>query len=268
MKQPDNPFWPRKSILHPAPPRTPYMPVRRIRKSLTREEQKALDRSAEAEFRVPLILLMEHAGLAVADTCDLMAGARTTPVHIFTGKGNNAGDAYVCARLLYGRGYRVTVWDCFPGFEHTGLAAVMRESVEALGICIRPAEEFDPGKLFSGVSRIIDDNVSGMPCVIIDGILGTGFSMARPLPPPLRKITVKIEEGHIRGARVIAIDIPTGVDANTGDADPKAVSADCTATFILPKAGMLKGRGKELSGQLRIFPLGLPIDFADRALHP
>jgi NAD(P)H-hydrate repair Nnr-like enzyme with NAD(P)H-hydrate epimerase domain len=185
------------------------MPVRRIRKSLTREEQKALDRSAEAEFRVPQILLMEHAGLAVADTCDLMAGARTTPVHIFTGKGNNAGDAYVCARLLYGRGYRVTVWDCFPGFEHTGLAAVMRASVEALGICIRPAEEFDPGKLFSGVSRIIDDNVSGMPCVIIDGILGTGFSMARPLPPPLRKITVKIEEGHIRGARVIAIDIPT-----------------------------------------------------------
>ena len=267
MKQPDNPFWPKKSLLFPAPPKEPYVPVRRIRKSLTREEQRAVDKAAEEKYKIPLILLMEHAGLAVTEICEVMAGARTTPIHVFAGKGNNGGDAYVSARLLHSRGYHVTVWDCFPGFNHTGLVKTMRDAVIALGIRIRPAEEFEPQKLSSGLSRMIDEKVSGMPCVIIDGILGTGFEYTRPLPPQLRTITARIEQGHIRGARVISIDIPTGVDANTGEADLRAVAADCTATFILPKIGLLQGKGRELAGQIRIFPIGLPIDFADLALQ-
>lgn len=267
MRQPDNPFWPQKSILHPVPEKEPFIPVRRIRKSLTREDQRAVDAAAEMRYGIPLILLMEHAGLAVTETCALMAGASTTPVHIFAGRGNNGGDAYVSARLLYSRGYQVYVWDCFPGYAHTGLVKTMRDAVGALGISIRPADEFEPQKLKSGVSRMIDERVSGMPCVIIDGILGTGFQYARPLPPQLRTITSKIEDGRRRGARVISIDIPTGVDANTGEADPRAVAADCTVTFILPKAGLLRGKGRELAGQVRIFPIGLPIDFADRALR-
>jgi len=267
MKQPDNPFWPKKSILHPVPPKESIIPVRRIRKSLTREEQRAVDRVAEDKYRIPLILLMEHAGLAVTEICEVMAGARTTPIHVFAGKGNNGGDAYVSARLLHGRGYHVTIWDCFPGYSHNGLVKTMRESALALGIRIRPAEEFEPQKLQSGLSRMIDEKVSGMPCVIIDGILGTGFEYSRPLPPQLRAITARIEQGHIRGARVISIDIPTGVDANTGEADILAVAADCTASFILPKAGLLRGRGRELAGQIRVFPIGLPIDFADQALQ-
>ena len=266
MKQPDNPFWPKKSILNPAPPKELYVPVRRVRKSLTREEQREVDKAAETVYKIPLSLLMEHAGLAVTDLCEVMAGAKTTPIYVFAGKGNNGGDAYVCARLLPCRGYHVTVWDCFPDFRHVGLTKTMREAVIALGIRIRPAEEFEPQKLSSGVSRMIDKKVSGMPCVIIDGIIGTGFEYTRPLPPSIRSITARIEQGHIRGARVIAIDIPTGVDANTGEADLRAVAADCTATFILPKAGLLQGRGHELAGQIRVFPIGLPIDFADRAL--
>ena len=72
---------------------------------------------------------------------------------------------------------------------------------------------------------------------------------------------------RIPGARR-SIDIPTGVDADTAEADPYAVAADCTVTFILPKLGMTRGKGRELSGQIRIFPLGLPINFADIALGP
>jgi len=268
MKQPDNPFWPPKSILHPAPPKEPYVPVRRIRKTLTREEQRRVDAIAEDRYKIPMILLMEHSGLAVTEICEYMAGSQTTPVHIFAGKGHNGGDAYVCARLLYGRGYLVNVWDCFPGYAHSGLVKIMREAVLALGIRIRPAEEFEPLKLQSGVSRMINERVSGMPCVIIDGIIGTGFEYKRPLPTHIRNITMRIEEGHIRGARVLAIDIPTGVDANTGEADLRAVTADCTVTFILPKPGLVCGKGRELAGQVRVFPIGLPIDFADRTLRP
>jgi len=268
MRQPDNPFWPKKSILHPVPPKEPYIPLRPVRKSLTREEQREVDAAAEQKFGIPLILLMEHAGLAVADTCEAVAGARTTPVHIFAGKGNNGGDAYVCARLLYSRGYHITVWECFPDHKPADLVRTMRDAAVSLGIRMRPADDFDPRKLKSGVSRMIDEKTSGMPCVIIDGILGTGFQVNRPLPPHIRGITSRIEEGRLRGARVISIDIPTGVDANTGEADTRAVAADLTATFILPKAGILRGRGRELAGQIRVFPIGLPIDFADRALHP
>jgi len=268
MRQPDNPFWPKKSILNPTPQREPFVPVRRVRKFLTREDQKAVDTVAVSKYGIPLIILMEHAGLAVTDICEVVAGARTTPVHVFAGKGNNGGDAYVSARLLYARGYHVTVWDCFPGYRHTGIVKTMRDAVVSLGIRISPAEEFEPQKLQSGLSRMIDDKVSGMPCVIIDGILGTGFEYSRPLPMQLRRITARIEQGHLRGARVIAIDIPTGVDANTGEADLRAVAADCTATFVLPKAGLLRGKGRELAGQVRVFPIGLPIDFADLALQP
>ena len=106
-----------------------------------------------------------------------------------------------------------------------------------------------------------------MPCMIIDGIIGTGYEFARPLPAHLRLITNKIAEARDRGARVLSIDIPTGVDANTGEVDSRAVSADCTVTFILPKEGMLMDRGREYSGIIRVFPIGLPIDFADRALR-
>lgn len=266
MRQPENPFWPRKSILHPPSPKEPFIPVRRVRKSLTREEQRAIDQAATKIFQIPLNILMEHAGLAVTEICEYMAGARTTPIHVFAGKGNNGGDAYVCARLLHSRGYTVTVWDCFPGFVHVGNVKAMRESAALLGVRIRPADEFDPQKLRSGVSRMVNDQVSGIPCVIIDGIIGSGYERIRVLPPSLQSVTADIEEAHIRGARVIAIDIPTGVDADTSEVDPHAVCADCTVTFILPKLGMTHGRGRELSGQIRVFPLGLPINFADIAL--
>lgn len=268
MKQPDNPFWPQKSILHPVPPREPYVPVRCVRNTLTREEQRAMDRIIIKKYQIPLNILMEHAGLAVADVSSYVAGATTTPIHIFAGRGNNGGDAYVCARLMHSRGFSVTVWDCFPGVEHTGVVGVLRDAVRLLGIRILPADEFDAQKLRSGVSRMIDEKVSGIPCVIVDGIIGTGYEFARPLPPYLQKITEKIEEAHTRGARVVSIDIPSGVDSDTAEADPFAVAADCTVTFILPKLGITRGKGRELSGQIRIFPLGLPVNFADIALGP
>ncbi len=268
MKQPDNPFWPKKSILHPSPPKEPYVPVRCVRNTLTREEQHTIDQVIVSKFQLPLTTVMEHAGIAVADVSAYVAGATTTPIHIFAGRGNNGGDAYVCARLLQSRGFSVTVWDCFPDVEHTGAVQIMREAAKRLGIRICPAAEFDPQKLRSGVSRMIDDRVSGIPCVIVDGILGTGYEFSRPLPMYLQIITGKIEEAHTRGARVVSIDIPTGVDSDTSEIDPYAVAADCTVTFILPKLGMTRGKGKELSGQIRIFPLGLPINFADIALGP
>lgn len=268
MRKSESPFWPQKSILHPAPPKVPYEPVRRVRMALMREEQRELDRVAAKEYHVPISVLMEHAGLAVADACVSVAKAVTTPIHIFAGKGMNGGDSYVAARILHSRGYKVTIWDCFPGTEHSPVVKNNREAAECFGIKIRPASEFDPGVWQAGISRMIYEQEPGMPCVLVDGIIGTGYDFTRPLPPNLTEITAKIEEGHIRGARVISIDIPTGVDCDTGEVDPGAISADLTLSFILPKKGIMILPGKQKAGTVRVPTIGLPINFADMVLGP
>ena len=200
MRKNESPFWPQKSILNPPPPKEPVEPVRRVRMTLTREEQRLIDKAASSDYQVPVSILMEHAGLAVANACTIVAKALTTPIHFFAGKGMNGGDSYVAARLLKSWGYQVTIWDCFPGETQSPTVKNNRAAAEKFGVPIKPASEFDP----------------------------------------------KIEEGHSRGARVIAIDIPTGVDCNTGEADPGAITADLTVSFVLPKKGItvLPGRAK------------------------
>ncbi|MBR3056529.1 MAG: NAD(P)H-hydrate epimerase [Clostridiales bacterium] len=254
--------------MNPPPPKEPYEPVRRVRKTLTREEQKEVDRVAATKHQLPVSILMEHAGLAVANASAVMAGATTTPIHLFAGKGMNGGDSYVAARILKSWGYKVTIWDCFPNDTHTGAVKTNREAAESFGVTIRPAIEFDPAIWQAGISRMIHEQEPGMPCVIVDGIIGTGYEFSRPLPQSLCAITGKIEAGHVRGARVISIDIPTGVDCNTGEVDPGAISADLTLSFILPKLGITLAPGKYKAGQVRVPTIGLPINFADMVLGP
>lgn len=268
MRKNESPFWPQKSILNPPPPKEPYVPVRRVRMTLTRDEQREIDRVAAKDYQVGVPILMEHAGLAVANACVMMAKALTTPIHIFAGKGMNGGDAYVCARILKSWGYKVTIWDCFPGETHTAAVKANRAAAEAFEVTIRPATEFDPQVWQAGISRMIHETEPGMPCVIVDGIIGTGYEFQRPLPPNLTAITEKIEEGHVRGARVIAIDIPTGVDCDTGEVDPGAVNADITLSFVLPKKGITMAPGKYKAGQVKVPTIGLPINFADMVLGP
>ena len=268
MRKNESPFWPQKSILNPPPPKEPYEPVRRVRMTLTREEQRTLDKIAASDYQVPVSILMEHAGLAVANACVAAAKATTTPIHFFAGKGMNGGDSYVAARILSSWGYKVTIWDCFPGETHSPTVKNNRAAAEKFGVPIKPATEFDPSNWQAGISRMIYENEPGMPCVLVDGIIGTGYEFSRPLPPQLTAITEKIEEGHVRGARVLSIDIPTGVDCDTGEVDPGAVSADMTISFVLPKKGITIFPGKSKAGQVRVPTIGLPINFADIVLGP
>lgn len=268
MRKNESPFWPQKSILNPPPPKEPVEPVRRVRMTLTREEQRLIDKAASSDYQVPVSILMEHAGLAVANACTIVAKALTTPIHFFAGKGMNGGDSYVAARILKAWGYTVTIWDCFPGETQSPAVKNNRAAAEKFGVPIKPASEFDPAIWQAGISRMIYEKEPGMPCVLVDGIIGTGYEFARPLPPNLLAITAKIEEGHSRGARVIAIDIPTGVDCNTGEVDPGAITADLTVSFVLPKKGITVLPGRSKAGQVRVPTIGLPINFADIVLGP
>ncbi len=229
MRKNESPFWPQKSILNPPPPKEPVEPVRRVRMTLTREEQRLIDKAASSDYQVPVSILMEHAGLAVANACTIVAKALTTPIHFFAGKGMNGGDSYVAARLLKSWGYQVTIWDCFPGETQSPTVKNNRAAAEKFGVPIKPASEFDPAIWQAGISRMIYEKEPG---------------------------------------RVIAIDIPTGVDCNTGEADPGAITADLTVSFVLPKKGITVLPGRAKAGQVRVPTIGLPINFADIVLGP
>ena len=248
------------------PPRP--APIRPIKKSLTADEQKIVDASAQEKYHIPISILMEQAGIAVAAVSESVAGSKGSPVHIFTGQGNNAGDAYVAARHLFAKGYEVTLWECFKESDYSPLVEQVRKSALAFGIPAYPANTFEPAAFIGGISRMFNRQSTGIPvpCVFIDGILGSGFTANRNLPDSLLVVTKKIQEGRNGGARVVAIDIPTGVDATTGETAKGAVQADCTVSFLLPKVGILSGDGKRLAGQIRIDTLGLPRYFADLAL--
>ena len=252
----------------PIPPRP--APIRPIKKSLTADEQKIIDHIAQEKYHIPISILMEHAGLAVAAASEIVAGSKGSPIHIFTGHGNNAGDAYVAARHLFARGYEVTLWECFDESDYSPLVEQVRKAALSFGIPAYPARTFEPAAFIGGISRMFNRRTIGIPvpCVLVDGILGSGFTADRNLPQYLLDVTRKIQEGRNGGARVVAIDIPTGVDATTGETVEGAVQADCTVSFLLPKVGILSGNGKLLAGQIRIDTLGLPRYFADLALKP
>lgn len=197
---------------------------------------RAADRAAEDRHRMPSILLMERAGLAAAEAIRERWPHRDAAV-VLTGPGNNGGDGMVVARHLKGAGWRVRI--VAPGGREpdgpdartmTAIAATLGLRVERLDHA-RP-----PG-----------------PALLVDALLGTG---ARGAPRgPL--------EGAVRwaaGARgpVVSLDVPSGVDADSGRVAGAAVRADLTVTFHGDMAGLHVSPGREHAGAVRVADIGVP----------
>lgn len=196
-------------------------------------EMGAADRWAIEEAGVPSLDLMETAGRAVADLAIEMA--RPGRVVVVCGKGNNAGDGLVAARYLAEAGVEVEVSLLWPGdsLSHDALVNLKR-----LGDL--PVTEGLPE--------------GGGPDIglVIDAILGTGFE-GEPRSP----VTEAIQWINASGVPVLSCDVPSGVDASTGEAE-LAVGADRTVTFHGAKVGHYVRPGKELSGEVRVAPIGIP----------
>jgi ADP-dependent NAD(P)H-hydrate dehydratase / NAD(P)H-hydrate epimerase len=197
------------------------------------EGMRAVDRWAIEESGVPSLELMEAAGRAVAEA--VAALAPTGPVRVVCGKGNNAGDGLVAARLLAGMGHRVEALLLWPAAELSADAAANLARFEG--------EQVTDG---------LGERLAGSG-VVIDAIFGTGFSGA-PREPAAAAITAI---GRC-GAPVIACDIASGVDASSGEAAGVAVRADVTVSFHAAKLGHCIAPGKWLTGKLRIASIGIP----------
>ena len=191
--------------------------------------------------------LMENAGLAVARIARRMAGPVTgVPVIVLIGPGNNGGDGLVTARHLQRWGARVTAYLCRDrSADDPKLANAQDEGVRI----VRASD--DPQ--IAGLETEL-----GSAHLVVDAILGTG--RARPITGMLEDILRTLSD--IRAANpdscLLAVDLPTGLNCDTGEVDPACVAADVTVALGYPKRGHIGFPGASFTGRLEIADIGLP----------
>jgi len=228
---------------------------------LLAEEMRALDRAAEEEIGIPGLVLMENAGRAVADAAEKMLGSCChKKVVIFAGKGNNGGDGSGAGRWLHNRGASVTLVLAGLEEELTGSAADELQYYLTCGAQLLEVADVDDNLQFAEIEKHVLQ-----ADLIIDGLLGTGFTgKMRSLFGRLCRCINQAKEVN-PGCRVLAIDIPTGVNADTGAADKDAVRADCTVTMALPKLGLYLYPGADCAGELQVVDIGMPASLLKEA---
>jgi ADP-dependent NAD(P)H-hydrate dehydratase / NAD(P)H-hydrate epimerase len=198
---------------------------------------RAADSWAIDEQGIPSLDLMETAGEAVAEA--VRDVATDGPVRVVCGKGNNAGDGLVAARHLAGTGYEVEALLLWPAGELSPDATTNLER-------------------FEGAVREVGDDLTGALTgsgAVIDAIFGTGFSGA-----PRAPADTAIEAINASEAPAVAADIPSGVDASSGEAEGAAVDADVTVSFHAAKLGHWIFPGKAKAGEVRVADIGIPPD--------
>lgn len=201
-------------------------------RAITVEEARALDRAAQERFFMPSLLLMENAARAVAAA----ARALGTRFLVLCGRGNNGGDGLAAARHL-GRSARVHLL----GEPHPERSPDAARQLRILRAAEHPIVVGEP------------PDVGDERWVWVDALFGTG--LARPLEGPAAEWVRVFEAG--RGPK-LAVDVPSGLDGDRGEVLGIACHADVTVTFEAPKVGLLRGRGPEHAGLVKVAPLGIP----------
>ncbi|MDK2930947.1 MAG: ADP-dependent NAD(P)H-hydrate dehydratase / NAD(P)H-hydrate epimerase [Bacillota bacterium] len=217
-------------------------------KVVTSDEIREIDRKAIEEAGIPGVVLMENAGRAVADTAKrLLEGMAGRRVCIFAGKGNNGGDGFVAARHLVNSQVRVKTFLIGKTDEVRGDARVNLDILMRMGVDV---EEIGPEDVHRArVAVSVSD-------VVVDAIFGTGFR--GEVGGYAAQIIDAINES---GRPVVAVDVPSGLDASTGKISASCVRARYTVTFGLPKVGLLLYPGAACAGELVVADIGIPRAF-------
>ena len=212
-------------------------------KWLTRDEARRVDALATDQLAIPGLLLMENAGRGVADCLEALE--IRGPVVICCGSGNNGGDGFVVGRHLDGRGYEVRFFLWGAPDRLRGDARVNYEIVRRaeMPVSVRP----ENGDWLALEAALSDADW------IVDALLGTGAKGA-PRSPMAEDITIL----NRADARRLAIDLPSGLDADTGEAPGVVFRADHTVTFVAPKAGFQRDEARTFTGQVHVADIGLP----------
>ena len=226
-------------------------------KLTTSAQMKELDRSAIQDRNIPSIELMERAARAVADAVlELLPDrpGRCTAA-VLCGAGNNGGDGIGAARYLFLRGVRVRA---FLAGAYEKLTPDALEETGRLSECGVELERFDVENAGQRSFVLGAD-------VCVDALFGVGLS--RPIAPDSAYAAAIDWMNRSRGA-VVAADIASGVEADTGRILGTAVRADRTVTFTLPKVGQAVGDGALYSGQVQVIDIGIPADLVRKLACP
>jgi NAD(P)H-hydrate epimerase len=210
---------------------------------MTRRQVRAVDAKAIDEYGLPGIVLMENAGRGAAEL--LVRLGITGPVIVCTGKGNNGGDGFVIARHLELHGIETTVLLFCDPADLSGDAAINCRVVTAAGQpLIVPGAAPDPAELDKQLARAD---------WIVDALLGTGTtgSIREPYVTAIAAI-------NRAGKKVLAVDLPSGMDCDTGQPLGASVRADHTATFVARKVGFDAPGARQLTGEVHVIDIGVP----------
>ncbi|MBA4067206.1 MAG: NAD(P)H-hydrate epimerase [Isosphaera sp.] len=228
--------------------------------TLSRADAREFDRRAIHDFGVPNLVLMENAGRGAAELLMRLNPDRR-PTVVLCGPGNNGGDGFVVARHLDNHGWpaRVVAHHSSPEQDSQDWAGERREYPPDAStnwrIVARAGLEWWPEHrsatdLESVRNRAMLD-LRG--CWVVDALFGTGLS--RPLDDPFDRVADRVNDS---GCPVLALDIPSGLDADTGEPLGPTVRATHTATFVAPKRGFLNPAARAWTGEVHVIDIGAP----------
>ena len=218
-------------------------------KVVTAAQMRQIDRDTIEEIGIPGIVLMETAGREIVHAMKRLYPSAQR-IGIFVGKGNNGGDGLVIARQLAHDGYDVFIFLVSRSKTFVGEARVNLDIARKLGLYIEEILTADGNK---------KENVPYVSCdLLVDAIFGTGLRGA--VQEPLSRIINTINDLSIP---ILSVDIPSGLDANSGHPLSACINADTTITIGLPKRGLLVHPGAEVTGNLEIVDIGFPQQVID-----
>jgi NAD(P)H-hydrate epimerase len=226
----------------------------------TIERIREVDRIASESFGIPGVVLMENAGRGAADwiLASMFQASPPQPsspfqrVLILCGCGNNGGDGFVIARHLHAAQVPVAVW-IFGEFDR--MAPDARTNHSILAKTRVPCRWISMDSVAPNQDWM--ESEMGSVDLIVDAMLGTGGT-GLPRRAMATAIDVANSVANRRSVKRIAIDIPTGLNAATGEPHPCTFRADVTLTFVAPKIGFESPNAREAIGRVVVLPIGVP----------
>jgi len=214
---------------------------------MTRDEVRAIDSWAINTLGILGVVLMENAGRSCAELIkDKLKGLARPRVCIFCGTGNNGGDGYVIARHLLNSGFRVTVVLSGDRAKIKGDAKINLDILERMG---QPIERLNLAD--DDIADRVGTLAAGAD-MLVDSLFGTGLS--GPLSSAYRQL---IDSINTQNGPILAVDIPSGLDCDTGQALGAAIRATWTVSFVAVKKGFVSASADRYTGEIFVASIGV-----------
>lgn len=227
---------------------------------LSRKQVREVDRLAIQELGLPGVVLMENAGRNAAavvlevlgETCKVAPS--DAQVAILCGGGNNGGDGYVIARHLANQGVTVTVYTTVEPAKLNGDAATNHVVYTRMGLPVWPVTNLEQ----------LNEHAPAWSKahVVVDALLGTGFSGT--VRPNLASVIERCNA--LEDSVVVAVDVPSGLDCDTGQPSNATIKAQVTVTFVAEKKGFAASEAPPYTGRVAVVDIGSPPQLVDRVL--